>query len=498
MSTFNGLVAEFPDIRVDYFRPHPELRPPLACFLSHIHSDHLAGLESLRSPFVFCSAATKEMLLRLERYPCRINYANGILEARIQRYRHLRNLLKPIPLDTPTLLELEPGNHIQVTLLDANHCPGAVMFLFEGNGKAVLYTGDVRSEPWFVNSLARSPSLIEYSSGLKTLDTIYLDTSFLDNIEFPTKAEGIVELLQKVSRYPADTIFHFQAWTYGYEDVWIALSKFLQSKVQTLDLHLCRLQPLMCNGQIHVDEYKMSMFRSLVVTNPENKFAPSSHLAPEAPGLVGFMCGNNYHAGALTTDENVRLHSCEKGNYCNTVKGSQVVWIRPIITRLPNGQDVAEVGVGGGGDDLERDAELDYLSLEDVELLIEALCDTDNVPDDLRDQPASDTRHGGISSNNRIRYAYTRDFEPFTASQTFNDKSFNDMSFIDKSPIDVISLNILPVSNGSDSTSTTTTFLRFMTDETRMNVFVKVSETGLFGRGTRPGGGAGHHLARHG
>jgi hypothetical protein len=42
---------------------------------------------------VYCSAATREMLLRLERYPCRINYANGILEARLQRYRHLRNLL---------------------------------------------------------------------------------------------------------------------------------------------------------------------------------------------------------------------------------------------------------------------------------------------------------------------------------------------------------------------------------------------------------------------
>src|SRR5690242_21597755 len=94
---------------------------------------------------VYCSAATKEMLLRLERYPCRINYASGILEARVQRYRHLRSLLvrrhhrgspdeithtlqKPIPLDTPTVLELEPGNHLQVTLFDANHCPGAVMF----------------------------------------------------------------------------------------------------------------------------------------------------------------------------------------------------------------------------------------------------------------------------------------------------------------------------------------------------------------------------------
>lgn len=65
MSTFNGIVSEFPDIRsvsnnlsialiltiaVDFFRRKPDVRPPLACFLSHVHSDHLAGLESLRSP----------------------------------------------------------------------------------------------------------------------------------------------------------------------------------------------------------------------------------------------------------------------------------------------------------------------------------------------------------------------------------------------------------------------------------------------------------------
>lgn len=35
---------------------------------------------------------------------------------------------KPLPLDTPTCLELQLGHYIQVTLLDANHCPGAVMF----------------------------------------------------------------------------------------------------------------------------------------------------------------------------------------------------------------------------------------------------------------------------------------------------------------------------------------------------------------------------------
>jgi DNA cross-link repair 1C protein len=87
--------------------------------------------------------------------------------------------------------------------------------VFEGDGKAVLYTGDIRSEPWFVNSLARSPTLLEYTCGIRTLDKIYLDTSFLENIDFQTKAEGIAELLRKVSKYPDETIFHLQAWTYG-------------------------------------------------------------------------------------------------------------------------------------------------------------------------------------------------------------------------------------------------------------------------------------------
>lgn len=103
--------------------------------------------------------------------------------------------------------------------------------VFEGNGNAVLYTGDIRCEPWWISTLARSPAMIEYTSGLKTLDKVYLDTSFTQDIEFQTKAQGLRELIDKVSEYPESTTFYFSSWTYGYEQVWIALAKALNSQV---------------------------------------------------------------------------------------------------------------------------------------------------------------------------------------------------------------------------------------------------------------------------
>ncbi|CAG8974477.1 hypothetical protein HYALB_00010863 [Hymenoscyphus albidus] len=335
MSTFRGVMKEFPDVRVDFFRRDPALRPPLACFLSHVHSDHLAGLESFKSPFIYCSAATKEMLLKLERYQHQLNFELGILESRKLQYKHLQNLLKPIPLETPTRIELSPGDEIQVTLFDANHCTGAVMLLFEGENKAVLYTGDIRSEPWFVNNLARNPFLMEYTTGMKTLECVYLDTSNLGPYEFPTKAEGLKELLQKVSKYPADTVFHFSAWTFGYEEVWMTLSRFL-------------------NSPIHVSKYNMRLYRSL--GGPENN--SGSALAPEALYLTGYTVGNTPRHGCLTTDNNVRLHSCRKGTNCPAINDS-IVWIQPIVARTKSGAEIAEVGVGGGDGDLSQSPQLD-------------------------------------------------------------------------------------------------------------------------------------------
>lgn len=91
------------------------------------------------------------------------------------------------------------------------------------------------AEAWWVQSLIRNPVLIPYNMGDRRLDTIYLDTTFATKSDihqvFPSKAEGIRELLSKIKGYPEDTIFYLRSWTFGYEDVWLALSAALGTKV---------------------------------------------------------------------------------------------------------------------------------------------------------------------------------------------------------------------------------------------------------------------------
>ena len=349
MSTFDGIVVEFPEIRIDYFRTIPGRVPPLACFLSHVHSDHLQGLESLKSPFVYCSPATRELLLRLEKYPHRMNFAKGILETRKQHYKGLKRLLKPIPLNAPTDIELAPGKAIRVTLLDANHCAGAVMFLVEDSKNAILYTGDIRSELWWVNQLTRNPVLAPFTYGSRRIDMLYLDTTFATKRKpyntFPTKAEGLRDLISEVLKYPRLTKFHFHAWTFGYEDVWVALSSALRSRV-------------------HVDQYKYDLYNALS-TSPN-----TTVLIPEGPALCGFVCGNRHQPGCLTEDTDVKIHSCERGIHCESLKSKDTVWIRPIITRTQSGETVPELGAGGGGGDLLQNHELE---LNDVTATVELM-----------------------------------------------------------------------------------------------------------------------------
>jgi len=97
-------------------------------------------------------------------------------------------------------------------------------------------------------------------------------------------------------------------------------------------------------SQIHVDKYMLQLYKSLV--GPEK-----TAIAHEGPVLAGYILGNNPKDGCLTSNSSVRVHSCEKGMKCPAIT-DKTVWINPIIARTRNGDELAEVGVGGGGNDL--------------------------------------------------------------------------------------------------------------------------------------------------
>lgn len=131
-------------------------------FLSHAHSDHYTGLKpdwSLGA--IYCSNVTARLVTHLI----------GIDPS------HLR----PLPLHSTTTLP----SGIRVTLIDANHCPGAVQFLFHfEDGRRIVHTGDFR----FKESLLSCPHL----EGFRGADTLYLDTTYCNQrYRFPKQEESV-------------------------------------------------------------------------------------------------------------------------------------------------------------------------------------------------------------------------------------------------------------------------------------------------------------------
>lgn len=121
--------------------------------------------------------------------------------------------------------------------------------------------------------------------------------------------------------------------------------------------------------KVHVDRYKMGLYKSLATISGDGV---SSY---EGPALCGYRCGNRLQPGCLTSDQHARLHSCERGIECSGIGAEDVVWITPIITRTNTGEDVAELGAGGGGGDLDQTHELELNDTAAVGRLI-TLCST--------------------------------------------------------------------------------------------------------------------------
>ena len=104
-----------------------------------------------------------------------------------------------------------------VTLIDANHCPGAVMFLFQGYFGCILHTGDFR---YFDGMLDIPPFTNEI-----IINTLYLDNTYCDpKCEFPTRAEAKQKILEIIHDNPNKDI-RFGLDMLGKEDLLCDIAK---------------------------------------------------------------------------------------------------------------------------------------------------------------------------------------------------------------------------------------------------------------------------------
>ncbi|KAK7067353.1 Protein artemis [Halocaridina rubra] len=220
MSSFSGKIKEFPQISVDRFDGRN--LASTAYFLSHAHSDHMVGLsspqfldhlESNNGVYLYCSAITARFLQA------------SIRHRPLDPYVRPLHLEEPVKITVPNVAE-EASHQLCVTLIPAGHCPGSVMFLFEGRGGTVLYTGDFRTS---VGDVERIRALHNADGTVKTVDSLHIDTTFChrDILHFPTREESCSAIGDLVEDWLArgnNYLLHLVCPAkYGYEYVYRSL-----------------------------------------------------------------------------------------------------------------------------------------------------------------------------------------------------------------------------------------------------------------------------------
>lgn len=136
-------------------------------------------------------------------------------------------LLKEVQLNvTHTIRKSNNEIAFQVTLLDANHCPGAVMFLFQGKFGNILYTGDFRYTPRVLDYPVLSKIIRN-----KELSVLYLDNTYAAaSCKFPSREEALKQVLKIIDENP-DCKILIGMRQLGKEEVLRAIALHINEKV---------------------------------------------------------------------------------------------------------------------------------------------------------------------------------------------------------------------------------------------------------------------------
>lgn len=134
-----------------------------------------------------------------------------------------QNLICPLEMGVGHKINLDEVGleTMTVTLIDANHCPGSVMFLFEGYFGTILYTGDFRYSP----DMLEQPPL----NNKKKIDVLYLDnTNCNPNLKLPSRQQATEQIKAIISSHPEHNVV-IGLYSIGKESLLIELARVFRT-----------------------------------------------------------------------------------------------------------------------------------------------------------------------------------------------------------------------------------------------------------------------------
>ncbi|XP_075503235.1 uncharacterized protein LOC142540759 [Primulina tabacum] len=282
-----------------------------AYFLTHLHADHTAGLSATwnRGP-LFCSRLTAKLL------PCKLPGFD-------------LSLLRVLDIgcwDTLSLISPSSGSPatVYVKAIDAEHCPGSVMYLFRGEFGCMLHTGDFRWEKSVVGANNGRTMLLDALKNHK-LDALYLDNTYCNpKYSFPSREVAARQVVDIITAHPDHEII-IGIDSLGKEDLLLYISCALSIKIWVWPE---RLQTMHLLGFVGNFTTKTTLTRvravprysfSIDTLESLNTFKPTIGILPSGlPWAMKYATGNNNlfcsPSASLNNKTNFRpeISSCSK------------------------------------------------------------------------------------------------------------------------------------------------------------------------------------------
>ncbi|KAH1038264.1 hypothetical protein J1N35_040007 [Gossypium stocksii] len=181
-------------------------------FLTHAHKDHTSGISSHFSYPIYSTHLTKSLVLL--------------------HYPQLDDsLFVGIEVGESIVIN-DPNGEFQVTAFDSNHCPGAVMFLFEGNFGNILHTGDCRLTPECLQNLPEKYIGRKGKEPQCHIDYVFLDCTFgRFSRNLPSKHSAIRQVINCIWKHPNAPVVYLTCDLLGQEEILTSVSITFGSKI---------------------------------------------------------------------------------------------------------------------------------------------------------------------------------------------------------------------------------------------------------------------------